>query len=157
MNQIFPNLYLGSIEAGWNPDVLLKQKIYNVLQIAPDIRGSMRHESPKITRMILPVDDSPETQLYPYFIFTSNWIQYHLNLKHPILIHCMAGISRSTTIVAAYAMVRYGMTRNAALKYIQLRRPIINPNHGFMEQLSKWEKFLRMKKNNNVLIHGIGI
>ena len=143
MTEIIPNLYLGSMHAGWNPKYLLANRVYHVLQVAPDIQGTRPRDPSKIHRWVLSVDDVPQTQLFPYFTFTSNWIQFHLRSNQPVLVHCMAGISRSSTIVAAYLMARYGWTRDYTLNYMRARRSIVNPNPGFMIQLNEWAKYLR--------------
>jgi hypothetical protein len=151
MNEIIPNLYLGSMHAGWNPGYLVSNKINYVLQVAPEIPGTRPQDPKSIRRWVLSVDDVPETQLYPYFSFTSNWIQYHLRSNQAVLVHCMAGISRSSTIIAAYLMSRYGWTRDYTIRYMRSKRPMVNPNPGFMYQLGEWERFL--KKNVNARLH----
>jgi hypothetical protein len=44
-----------------------------------------------------------------------------------ILVHCAAGISRSTVIVASFLHYSGQMEFNDAIKYIMSRRPIVNP------------------------------
>ena len=56
-----------------------------------------------------------------------------------ILVHCLAGISRSPMVVAAYLMKRKGMTLWAALGQIIRVRPQILPNAGFLRQLREIE------------------
>jgi protein-tyrosine phosphatase len=56
-----------------------------------------------------------------------------------ILIHCMAGISRSATIVISYIMRTERIPLMAALRKVKSKRGIISPNHGFLAQLSVLE------------------
>ncbi|CCW68727.1 unnamed protein product [Phytomonas sp. Hart1] len=58
---------------------------------------------------------------------------------HAVVAHCMVGVSRSASIVAAYLMKKAGITRNDALSFIQMVRPVVNPNNGFRHQLLLWE------------------
>jgi protein-tyrosine phosphatase len=53
----------------------------------------------------------------------------------PILFHCHAGISRSTTIATAYLSKRFGLTLNQTLDFIRSKRHIIQPNPGFIKAL----------------------
>ena len=49
--------------------------------------------------------------------------------------HCMAGVSRSATLVIAYIMKKYKMSLDEAKKLVEAKRPFINPNPGFIKQL----------------------
>ena len=52
--------------------------------------------------------------------------------KEPILIHCMAGQSRSASCLIAYLMQKRNMKFGQALAYVQSKRPSVMPNHGFI-------------------------
>ncbi|XP_054322883.1 dual specificity protein phosphatase 15 isoform X5 [Pongo pygmaeus] len=54
------------------------------------------------------------------------------------LVHCFAGISRSTTIVTAYVMTVTGLGWRDVLEAIKATRPIANPNPGFRQQLEEF-------------------
>lgn len=49
------------------------------------------------------------------------------------------GISRSASTVAAYLIQKLGHSKQSALNFIKERRPIANPNEGFLMQLTEWE------------------
>lgn len=57
-----------------------------------------------------------------------------------VLVHCTLGISRSTTIVAAYIMWRWGFRASQALQYVKKKRSATSPNDGFIDQLLVWEE-----------------
>ena len=50
-----------------------------------------------------------------------------------------AGVSRSPTLVAAYLMHNRRIAAAQALQYLKERRPCVDPNAGFMQQLLAWE------------------
>ena len=58
-----------------------------------------------------------------------------------ILVHCMAGVSRSPTFVASYLMRDHGMDINEALKIVSDAR-FIYPNDGFLKLLIKYNRRL---------------
>ena len=60
-------------------------------------------------------------------------------MKGCILIHCMAGISRSVTLTIAYLIRYFQMPMQAAYQYVKERRPAISPNLNFMGQLVEFE------------------
>lgn len=49
-----------------------------------------------------------------------------------VLVHCFAGISRSSSGIIAYLMNKYGQTFTEALAYCKAKRPIVDPNPGFV-------------------------
>lgn len=57
-----------------------------------------------------------------------------------VLVHCVMGVSRSSTAVAAFLTHKYGMSRNLALSYISKRRPQICPRENFRAQLLRWHE-----------------
>ena len=54
-----------------------------------------------------------------------------------VLVHCVAGISRSSTIVMHYLIRREGWTLKRAYDHVLKLRPIIRPNPGFFEELQR--------------------
>ena len=74
------------------------------------------------------------------------------------IVHCIAGVSRSVSLCAAYLMTKVrsekvlfgnsNMGATEAIKYIQKRRPCANPNPSFMHQLKKYEEQLKIPRNS---------
>lgn len=56
------------------------------------------------------------------------------------LVHCYAGMSRSATVVLAYLMSRYKWSLDKSINFLRKKRPIVNPNQGFMKFLKEFEK-----------------
>ncbi len=57
-----------------------------------------------------------------------------------VVVHCIAGISRSASICAAYLIKHRGMSAIEALEFVRSRRRMANPNAGFIGQLGDWEE-----------------
>ncbi|CAF0889701.1 unnamed protein product [Adineta ricciae] len=94
--------------------------------------------------------DFPNTPISNYFNTITDKIHAHLTAdkQHKVLVHCMAGISRSTTIVCAYLMRYMNMTLREAYLQCKKHRPICFPNLGFWNQLIAYES--RLKRDNSV-------
>lgn len=60
-----------------------------------------------------------------------------------VLIHCLAGVSRSATVTIAYLISALNMTLNEAYDFVKQRKPSVNPNLNFMGQLLEFERQLR--------------
>lgn len=62
--------------------------------------------------------------------------------KKGVLVHCLAGISRSVTVMLAYLMAHRQLTLNEAYNMVLKRKANIDPNFHFMQQLHSFEKQL---------------
>ena len=71
-------------------------------------------------------------------------IGYHfINNSDPltgnVLVHCMAGVSRSVSVVIYYLMKKYFENFDKTFAFVKSKRPIANPNDSFKGQLQKYE------------------
>ncbi|KAF0878447.1 DUS15 phosphatase, partial [Crocuta crocuta] len=117
-----------------DPDQLGRNKITHIISI---------HESPQpllqdITYLRIPVADTPEVPIKKHFKECINFIHCCRLNGGNCLVHCFAGISRSTTIVTAYVMTVTGLGWRDVLEAIKATRPIANPNPGFRQQLEEF-------------------
>ena len=68
------------------------------------------------------------------------------NQEKSVLVHCIAGASRSVTIVAAYLMRYKGMDVESAIKYMKKLREEVDPNEGYIKQLGVYYNHLQKEK-----------
>lgn len=61
-----------------------------------------------------------------------------------VLVHCLAGVSRSVTITVAYLMYKCSLNLNDAFNLVRSRKSNIAPNFNFMEQLHTFERELKL-------------
>ena len=80
--------------------------------------------------------------LFDNFETSNEFITDALDNNGKVLIHCMAGRSRSATIVSAYIIKTFGMDPENTVKSIKSKRKIVQPNNSFLEQLDKYYKKL---------------
>jgi protein-tyrosine phosphatase len=57
-----------------------------------------------------------------------------------VLVHCMAGISRSVSVVIYYIMKKYNVSFDKAYQLVTVKRSIANPNQSFRLQLKGYEE-----------------
>lgn len=81
------------------------------------------------------VDDASGENIARYFNPTYRFIEKHLRKGLDVYIHCVAGMSRSSTIAANWLMRRHGMSPKEALHRLKSKRRIVRPNPGFVKQL----------------------
>lgn len=77
----------------------------------------------------------------PFAFAASDFINHANFVGSGVLVHCMAGISRSVSMVAYHLMVTYGIPYDDAIRIIRSRRSIANPNPGFVYQLKRSERW----------------
>ncbi|KAJ1760358.1 tyrosine protein phosphatase yvh1 [Coemansia sp. RSA 1591] len=127
MDEIIDGLYVGSAMAEADKPKLDACGITHILSITS-------HYVPSNPTLI-PIDDLPEENIIQYFPQTNRFIGHALKEGGRVLVHCMAGQSRSAAAAAAYLMQTQQLTSTQALAALKERRPQIHPNEGFLEQL----------------------
>ena len=60
-------------------------------------------------------------------------------VKGRVLIHCLAGVSRSVSVLLMHLLVRHRMPLQDAFRYTRSCRSQINPNDSFKLQLARLE------------------
>ncbi|KAI8137494.1 protein-tyrosine phosphatase-like protein [Fennellomyces sp. T-0311] len=130
--EVIPGLWIGGYKAFEDQSFLRKNKISFILTL-----GHFKQQYPEeqFTHEIIPITDNPEANIIQYFPVTNSFIGTALDSGKRILVHCLAGVSRSPTVVAAYLMNKRRLHPKAALAIIKQTRPFVNPNAGFMNQL----------------------
>lgn len=68
-----------------------------------------------------------------------------------VLVHCKMGVSRSASVVIAYAMKAYNWSFKKALDHVQSKRTCIKPNKHFILQLETYQGILAAMKNREKL------
>ena len=64
-----------------------------------------------------------------------------------VLVHCLAGISRSVTVTVAYLMHSLDLSLSDAYDHVKRCKPDVSPNFSFMGQLMDFERSLRSRRN----------
>ncbi|TMW62498.1 hypothetical protein Poli38472_005116 [Pythium oligandrum] len=101
-----------------------------------------RNKFDHIKYLDVDIKDNVDVNIGDLFAPTVAFIQRALREHGRVLIHCVQGISRSSTIVIWYVMIHTRCSLSAAYSYVLKRRPLIFPNRGFMTQLMENEKAL---------------
>ena len=137
MDKITDNIYLGDINSA-NIDNLKKQNIKKVLTVI-DNRCPHYKKGDNINHKIISVSDFPTTNIIKYFGESLRFIEG----DEKILIHCIAGQSRSATVAIAYIMWKQKLSYEDAFNLVNQKRTVAFPNFGFREQLKIFEKLLK--------------
>ena len=144
IDKITDKVYLGDIDGASQYDYFSKENITHVLSIINNSNINLSDNN-KIAHKLLKLDDEENANLIKYF---KECIEFIEN-SGKIFVHCLAGISRSPTIVISYLMWKAKVSFYDAYFFVKSRRPFISPNPGFERQLKIFGDLL--EKNNYYL------
>ncbi|XP_020512120.1 dual specificity protein phosphatase 16 [Labrus bergylta] len=139
--RILPHLYLGCQRDVLNKDLMQQNDIVYVLNASntcpkPDF-------IPETHFLRVPVNDSFCEKILPWLDRSVEFIEKAKASNARVLVHCLAGISRSATIAIAYIMKRMDMNLDEAYRFVKEKRPTISPNFNFLGQLLDFEKKIK--------------
>ncbi|KAF5287865.1 hypothetical protein FQA39_LY15641 [Lamprigera yunnana] len=135
MNKVLPGLYVGNYRDSKDAAQLAKHKISHIVAI----HDTARRLHSDMHYLCVMASDSPDQNLSQYFSLCNDFIHAARLRDGNVLIHCLAGMSRSVTVAVAYIMSATNLSWKEALKVVRAGRAVANPNLGFMKQLQDFE------------------
>ena len=133
MNLIEEGLYLGDIFAAKDADRLKNEGITHVVGLLDSFRSYKQYEG--IVYLLIEMPDRCDQHILAYIPQVMNFIERGI-CTGKVLVHCAAGISRSSSMVIAYIMIKKSLSFIDAEDFVRRRRSNISPNEGFKKQLS---------------------
>lgn len=154
---IIPDFLFLSSCYGATEDALVANNIRYVLRLGSfwtnyEAYNSDKPDDAKITLYQVDIADSPLEDISVHFDWIYDEIEAIRNKGERILIHCHAGVSRSSTIVLMYLMRFYKISLYDAWNTTYVARPIVRPNIGFARALQDLEKSLFNVKNPSLSV-----
>jgi protein-tyrosine phosphatase len=143
IDMVVPNLYISGDDVATNREILNHNRITHVINLTTNIPNKFE---PSIEYLRIHIFDLPSERIQTHFKDTFDFIDKAIsnNGENNVLVHCNAGVSRSSTIVIAYLMQKkIFKTYKEAFEHLKRVRPIVCPNFGFINQLNKLEAELQ--------------
>ena len=134
-NEIIDGIYLGNINSSYDIEKLQEIGITHIISV---LAGFIPPYPNEFKYLQLNALDTTNTDLSNKFEIANNFIDDAFENEGKVLIHCMAGRSRSATILLAYMIKSFGMTTENALNSVLLKRSIVEPNNYFKKQLQEY-------------------
>ncbi|KDQ61300.1 hypothetical protein JAAARDRAFT_55974 [Jaapia argillacea MUCL 33604] len=144
ISEILPRLYISDLTVAEDPKILSHLGITHVLSamrgyVAIPSSSSHPSFSLPLTHAQIPLEDSPFSELAAHLPTSTQFLRDALrDPNSKVLVHCLQGVSRSASVVAAYLMATYGWTPAQAVGYIKSKRSVAEPNFGFISQLQEY-------------------
>ena len=143
-NEVLPGLFIGSLDSIYDTETLNKAGITHIIVAIAGFKPPFPNE---FNYLVVNALDSEYTDISSIFDTTNQFIDSAFEQLGKVLIVCMAGVSRSSTILAAYIISTFGVTSRLALDMIRSGRNIIEPNKEFKKQLEIFAKKLKQHKD----------
>lgn len=149
IDEVWPNIYIGNVAVAQNKTALLRLGITHIVNAAHSKQGSIGDQSFYGTDFVylgIPAEDSTHFDLNEYFGLAADFI--HRAIKSPdgkVLVHCIMGMSRSSSLVLAYLMIYQRMSLKQALHCVVQKRAIY-PNRNFLALLLDLDLQLMKKR-----------
>ncbi|XP_061654678.1 dual specificity protein phosphatase 22-B isoform X2 [Phyllopteryx taeniolatus] len=135
VNKVLPDLYLGNFRDARDREQLARNNITHILSIHDNAAPILQ----EMTYLCISAADLPTQNLTQHFK-QSIMFMHESRLKgEGCLVHCLAGVSRSVTLVVAYIMTVTGLGWKEALAAVRVVRPSAGPNLGFQRQLQEFQ------------------
>lgn len=133
MNEILSGLFLGDLESSTDLESLAHHNIHHIVSIL----ANDDHLVPLNSHLTLILYDGE--QFTPKQLEKGvSFISQALERKEGVLVHCMAGISRSSSLVGAYLMKVEQFSPSEAITLLREKREIIDPAYTTFRSVINW-------------------
>lgn len=134
--KILDNLYLGNVFHTILPKSVEKYKFDYIFNIGVHInQQDFIIETPS---HFIDIQDRCDSDILEHLEDLTTRIHLKLHDSKKVYVHCYVGMSRSSTVIAAYLIKYHNMTVLEAVEDLKRLRPIVQPNAGFMQQLESF-------------------
>lgn len=138
-SEIMPFLFVGSQSHAQSREIMESFGFTHVLNITSTCPNWFPNT---IVYKTINIRDTWNQNITSYFEDAFQFIESAKQSKGKVLVHCVAGISRSPTITIAYLMKTNGWTLCEALAFVKGKRTIVCPNLDFLVELQSFERQL---------------
>lgn len=141
-SEIIPNLYLGDVAAATAPDVHAFHTICNISREVPFSKLLEPNVQTARFDVLDESDDSEQDTMVRLIPAAVDVIDKALKNNRAVLVHCLEGKMRSSTIVTAYLMKALKLDLDAAMKFVRSKhRPAFDFGcySHFAESLEWWQ------------------
>lgn len=146
-SQIVPGLYVGNINTAQDTSFFVTNKIRLVINCTTYVPNHFETQGVKYYR--ISVDDSSSTQdnsiMARHIPLVTSLIDASLKKNENVLVHCVAGVSRSCTVAAAFMRTCCASNVYQAISMVIAKRPIafyggsrVNFETALLSVFSKW-------------------
>ncbi|GLH13721.1 Dual specificity protein phosphatase Mpk3 [Gryllus bimaculatus] len=153
-DEVYPNIFIGDAASARNKAYLKRIGVTHVLNTAEGSAfgmvntNSAYYKDTGIKYKGIHLLDLPLANISDYFYETADFIEGGVTSGGKVLVHCLMGVSRSSTCVLSYLMIKRKYTAQEALRIVRQNRAV-GPNDGFLRQLAELDNKLRRERERS--------
>lgn len=136
VTKVRPQLYLGGVEIAKDKSALKALEITYILNCA--IADCDNYWAEELVYLDLPLKDKSSEPIDAFFYPCYRFISAAISSGNSVLIHCLRGVSRSSTILLSYLILQEHCPYQKALEALRTLRPCVSPNLGYQRRLQVW-------------------
>lgn len=140
-NHIIDHIYLGSGIHAMNRETLDQFEIEGILNATQEL--PQYFEEDDFLYLQLPVRDTRDAFLMNHYEKAYQFFEQCEKAEKNVLVHCYMGSSRSASTIIYYMIRKHGYTFDDAFQYLKERRPHVNLNTNFEQELRQFEQLYR--------------
>ncbi len=132
MHRITDKIFLGDLSSSADEHFIGGNQITSVLNVCNHKNGNLQAG---VHYAHMPMDDGPAATIHQ-LVAATRALDEMVNQGKTVLVHCLAGVSRSATVVALWLAWRYPVscsTFDKAVNYVAKFRPCVDPNKHFLK------------------------
>lgn len=148
ISQITEHLYLTGIVGVKNVNELQNKQITHVLNVARELISETYPDHIIVKYVNLRDSEEEDLQKENCLEELADYVHQVTSNGGYIVVHCVAGMSRSASVCIAYLIKHQLMTLKEAFDKVKTARDLVHPNHGFWKCLMEFE--LGIKGENSV-------
>ena len=143
MSKINDYLLIGDYKDSEDFYMLKNKGVTHILCAAGELKPNFPN---KFKYKYIRGSDEPKFDLGKHFDEAADFIYQAVRSGGKVMVHCYAGVSRSTSCLIAYLIKYKGYTFREGLELCLRGRPIVEPNPGFQRQLQAFEAYYNYNK-----------
>ncbi|XP_065678739.1 dual specificity protein phosphatase 22 isoform X2 [Hydra vulgaris] len=141
MNKVLPGLFIGNFRDAKDMEQITGNNITHILAVHDNAKPSLE----TIEYKCVDITDNPGEDISKHFKDCVEFIHEARKKNGNVLVHCIAGVSRSSTICAAYLITITNLEWDEAILAVRVARQVVNPNCGFQKQLQTYQQMEAIK------------
>lgn len=143
-------LLLGDCNSAVDLAILKPHKVRTIISIGLEAKPAKGKIPEDVAHHVYDIHDNKQQKLPVELLDQVGEIIEGGRNRGGVLVHCYAGVSRSSSFVIAYLIKKYIVSYDEAKERAKKRRPCVHPGDGFVSQLQNYSKIIAVREQQRL-------